>query len=143
MSVSPSGTDRPKPDIQRFPDLLPAETGGTARCTSVTRFSRVVSYHGYPGPEMIRSRHVKPIWEPAPTRGSTDCETLQLMPDQSSSPDWEAPDLLGARRLPMEIPDQGTNGRLKPLVALKSRDGCSEHYVPTSWLIHCIGRASG
>lgn len=48
--------------------------------------------------------------------------------------DWSAPDLLSALGLPMEKLIKGQMATWKRHVTLKSRDGCSEHYVPTAWL---------
>ena len=48
--------------------------------------------------------------------------------------DWSAPDLLSALGLPMEDLVKGKTATWKRHVTLKSRDGCSEHYVPTPWL---------
>jgi menaquinone-9 beta-reductase len=48
--------------------------------------------------------------------------------------DWSAPDLLSALGLPMEDLVRTKMATWKRHVALKSRDGCSEHYVPTPWL---------
>jgi flavin-dependent dehydrogenase len=48
--------------------------------------------------------------------------------------DWSAPDLLRALGLPMEDLIKAQVATWKKHVTLKSRDGCSEHYVPTPWL---------
>src|ERR1700675_3335967 len=48
--------------------------------------------------------------------------------------DWSAPDLLSALGLPMEELVKTKMATWKRHVTLKSRDGCSEHYVPTPWL---------
>jgi flavin-dependent dehydrogenase len=48
--------------------------------------------------------------------------------------DWSAPDLLSALGLPMEDLIKAQMATWKRHVTLKSRDGCSEHYVPTPWL---------
>ncbi len=48
--------------------------------------------------------------------------------------DWSAPDLLSALGLPMEDLIKANMATWKRHVTLKSRDGCSEHYVPTPWL---------
>ena len=48
--------------------------------------------------------------------------------------DWSAPDLLSALGLPMEDLVRMKMATWKRHVTLKSRDGCSEHYVPTPWL---------
>jgi len=48
--------------------------------------------------------------------------------------DWSAPDLLKALGLPMEELVNTKTATWKRHVTLKSRDGCSEHYVPTPWL---------
>ncbi len=48
--------------------------------------------------------------------------------------DWSAPDLLKALGLPMEDLVNTRMATWKRHVTLKSRDGCSEHYVPTPWL---------
>ena len=48
--------------------------------------------------------------------------------------DWSAPDLLKALGLPMEDLVRTKMATWKRHVTLKSRDGCSEHYVPTPWL---------
>lgn len=48
--------------------------------------------------------------------------------------DWSAPDLLSALGLPMEDLVKSRTATWKRHVTLKSRDGCSEHYVPTPWL---------
>jgi menaquinone-9 beta-reductase len=48
--------------------------------------------------------------------------------------DWSAPDLLSALGLPMEELIKAEMATWKRHVTLKSRDGCSEHYVPTPWL---------
>jgi flavin-dependent dehydrogenase len=48
--------------------------------------------------------------------------------------DWSAPDLLSALGLPMEELINAQMATWKRHVTLKSRDGCSEHYIPTPWL---------
>jgi menaquinone-9 beta-reductase len=48
--------------------------------------------------------------------------------------DWSAPDLLSALGLPMEELVETKMATWKRHVTLMSRDGCSEHYVPTPWL---------
>ena len=48
--------------------------------------------------------------------------------------DWSAPDLLSALGLPMEDLVRTKMATWKRHVTLKSRDGGSEHYVPTPWL---------
>src|ERR1700687_268983 len=48
--------------------------------------------------------------------------------------DWSAPDLLSALGLPMEELVKTKMATWKRHVTLKSRDGYSEHYVPTPWL---------
>jgi menaquinone-9 beta-reductase len=48
--------------------------------------------------------------------------------------DWSAPDLLNALGLPMEDLINARMATWKRHVTLKSRDGQSEHYVPTPWL---------
>ena len=48
--------------------------------------------------------------------------------------DWSAPDLLNALGLSMEDLIEARMATWKKPVTLKSRDGCSEHYVPTPWL---------
>src|ERR1700693_6231154 len=48
--------------------------------------------------------------------------------------DWSAPDLLNALGLPMEDLIKARIATWKRHVTLKSRDGSSEHYVPTPWL---------
>src|SRR5450432_3232030 len=48
--------------------------------------------------------------------------------------DWSAPDLLSALGLPMEDLVNSRMATWKRHVTLKSRDGRSEHYVPTPWL---------
>lgn len=48
--------------------------------------------------------------------------------------DWSAPDLLSALGLPMDDLIKAQMATWKRHVTLKSRDGCSEHYVPTPWL---------
>jgi menaquinone-9 beta-reductase len=48
--------------------------------------------------------------------------------------DWSAPDLLNALGLPMEELIKARIATWKRHVTLKSRDGSSEHYVPTPWL---------
>jgi flavin-dependent dehydrogenase len=48
--------------------------------------------------------------------------------------DWSAPDLLRNLGLPMEDLIKAQTATWKRHVTLKSRDGCSEHYVPTPWL---------
>jgi menaquinone-9 beta-reductase len=48
--------------------------------------------------------------------------------------DWSAPELLRALGLPMEDLVKAQMATWKRHVTLKSREGCSEHYVPTPWL---------
>jgi flavin-dependent dehydrogenase len=48
--------------------------------------------------------------------------------------DWSAPDLLNALGLPMEDLINARIATWKRHVTLKSRDGSSEHYVPTPWV---------
>ena len=48
--------------------------------------------------------------------------------------DWSAPDLLSALGLPMKELVETKMATWKRHVTLMSRDGCSEHYVPTPWL---------
>jgi menaquinone-9 beta-reductase len=48
--------------------------------------------------------------------------------------DWSAPDLLNALGLPMNDLIGAQMATWKRHVTLKSRDGCTEHYVPTPWL---------
>jgi menaquinone-9 beta-reductase len=57
--------------------------------------------------------------------------------DQQSvgeSLDWSAPELLRALGLPMDELIHTRVATWKRHVTLTSRDGCSEHYVPTPWL---------
>ena len=69
------GTDLHEPNHRTFRHLL-RNRRPRKKLHSITRFSLVVSYYRYPGPEMIRSRHVRPRGKPAPMRGSTSCQTL-------------------------------------------------------------------
>ena len=55
-------------------------------------------------------------------------------PPVGESLDWSAPDLLSALGLPMEDLIKAQMATWKRHVTLKTRDGCSEHYVPTPWL---------
>lgn len=48
--------------------------------------------------------------------------------------DWSAPELLKALGLPMEYLLETQMATWKRHVTLKMRNGCSEHYIPKSWL---------
>ena len=48
--------------------------------------------------------------------------------------DWSAPDLLKALGLPMERLVSGRIATWKRHVTLQLRDGCSEQYIPSTWL---------
>src|SRR5580700_11059981 len=48
--------------------------------------------------------------------------------------DWSAPDLLSALGLPMDNLISAQMATWKRHVTLKSRSGCSVHYVPSAWL---------
>jgi flavin-dependent dehydrogenase len=62
--------------------------------------------------------------EPGESRGQTVGESL----------DWSAPALLDDLGLPMEHLVGEQSATWKKHVTLKTRDGCTEHYVPTPWL---------
>jgi menaquinone-9 beta-reductase len=48
--------------------------------------------------------------------------------------DWSAPELLKALGLPMEQLVESRMATWKRHVTIRMRDGCSEHYVPSTWL---------
>ena len=48
--------------------------------------------------------------------------------------DWSAPDLLKSLGLPMERLVETQMATWKRHVTLRTRDGCSRHYVPSAWL---------
>jgi flavin-dependent dehydrogenase len=55
-------------------------------------------------------------------------------PAIGESLDWSAPDLLKALGLPMEQLVESRIATWKRHVTLQLRNGCSEHYVPSTWL---------
>ena len=55
-------------------------------------------------------------------------------PPVGESLDWSAPELLKNLGLPMDRLIETRMATWKRHVTLRMRDGCSEHYVPTSWL---------
>jgi menaquinone-9 beta-reductase len=67
-------------------------------------------------------------------------KVICISPSQSTRPpvgeslDWSAPDLLRNLGLPMEHLIDCQMATWKRHVTLRMRDGCSEHYVPSTWL---------
>ena len=63
-----------------------------------------------------------------------------ISPDQGTRPpvgeslDWSAPELFKKLGMPMEYLLETKMATWKRHVTLRTRDGCSEHYVPTPWL---------
>jgi len=55
-------------------------------------------------------------------------------PPVGESLDWSAPDLLKALGLPMDYLLETQMATWKRHVTLHMRDGCSEHYIPSTWL---------
>lgn len=55
-------------------------------------------------------------------------------PPVGESLDWSAPELLRVLGLPMDYLIETQMATWKRHVTLQMRDGCSAHYVPTSWL---------
>jgi menaquinone-9 beta-reductase len=55
-------------------------------------------------------------------------------PPIGESLDWSAPHLLSALGLPMDDLIGARMATWKRHVSLKLRDGCAEHYIPSSWL---------
>jgi menaquinone-9 beta-reductase len=55
-------------------------------------------------------------------------------PPVGESLDWSAPDLLKNLGLPMDYLIENQMATWKRHVTLQMRNGCSEHYIPSSWL---------
>jgi flavin-dependent dehydrogenase len=64
----------------------------------------------------------------------TCVEPLEVRPAVGESLDWSAPELLRALGLPMEQLIESQIATWKRHVTLQLSNGCSQHYVPWTWL---------